>query len=90
MSNEGSLSPFGIKLIPSRSSRRTYYLKFESGDEQKEWMEIFQNACKKAKAPEDEDKVIAKAFNRAYRAVRRHYGKCVSYIKCDITIFLDV
>ncbi|CAE7634067.1 unnamed protein product [Symbiodinium microadriaticum] len=72
--NEGPLAPFGIKLVPSSSSRRTYFLKFNTEAEQVEWAEVFDNACQKAEAPEDEDKVIAKAFKAAYRAVRRHYG----------------
>ena len=76
--NEGALAPFGLKLVPSSSARRTFVLKFESEAEQSEWAEVFDNACQKAKAPEDEDKVLAKAFKAAYRAIRWHYGACLT------------
>jgi len=64
----------GIDVIPSDDSRRTYKLRFESVDMRDEWLEIVNNACKKAKAPDNPDKLLAKAFNGAYRAVRWHYG----------------
>jgi hypothetical protein len=72
--NTGVLAPFGAKLVPHSASRRTFHLKFDSEEDQKEWIEIFENACAKAKPPEDEDKVLAKAFKGAYRSIRRHYG----------------
>jgi hypothetical protein len=64
----------GIDVIPSDDSRRTYKLRFETAELRDEWLEVVNNACKKAKAPENPDKLLAKAFNGAYRAVRWHYG----------------
>jgi hypothetical protein len=65
----------GIDVIPSDDSRRTYHLKFETAEERDEWVGVLNNACKKAAAPVNPDKLLSKAFNGAYRAVRWHYGK---------------
>lgn len=65
---------FGIKLVPYNHRRRTWYMKAKDAADQEEWMRVFNNACSKAKAPVNNDQVLAAAFEGAYRAVRWNYG----------------
>lgn len=64
----------GIEIVPSDDSRRTYRLKFDTPEVRDEWFGVISNACKKAKAPVNPDKVLSKAFDSAYRALRWRYG----------------
>jgi len=65
---------FGIKLVPYNERRRTWYVKAKDAQDQEEWMRVFNNACSKAKPPVNNDRVLAEAFEGAYRAVRWNYG----------------
>lgn len=80
----------GMEVIPSDDSRRTYRLRFESDEERDEWLDVINNACKKATAPENPDKLLAKAFNGAYRAVRWHYGKKINTLLLSLCTFFIV
>lgn len=84
-------APFGIQIKPSNETRRTYFLKFETKEEQEEWLlvilfcdcfdsQIIKNACDKAEPPKTDDVVISKAFKAAYRALRWRYGSIIIII----------
>lgn len=70
----GAQGQNGIKLVPWDERRRYWYFACDTEDEKKEWEKIFQNACRKANPPINEDPVIAQAFRFAYRATRYSYG----------------
>jgi hypothetical protein len=68
------MGQFGIKIVPSDTKRRTWFLKCENEEEKAEWMKIFSNACSKAGPPVNPDPLISAGFRGAYRAVRWAYG----------------
>jgi len=68
------LGQFGIKIVPSDTRRRVWYLKASSEEDKAEWVKVFKNACDNASAPQNPDEVLSAAFNGAYRAVRWRYG----------------
>lgn len=68
------LGNFGIKIVPSDTRRRVWFLKANNEEEKGEWIKVFKNACDNAQAPINPDEVLSAAFNGAYRAVRWRYG----------------
>jgi hypothetical protein len=70
----GPNGKFGIKLVPYDDRRRTWAFSCETEEDKAEWMKIFNNACRKAEPPINPDRLVAEAFNGAYRAVRWSYG----------------
>lgn len=56
--------------MPWSYRRRTWYIKCGDNTLRSEWLEVFRNACYKARPPHDENEVIAKAFDIALRNTR--------------------
>jgi len=79
--------PFGVKLEPnwwSRGLRRSWYIRCKTKEDQDEWLEVLQYACRYAKAPLPDDKALAEAFVSSFWATRRAEGIWSTY-GCDGT-----
>ena len=75
---------FEIILKPwsSWDRRRTWYIHCADAEEKKAWMDVFQIACNKARAPKNPDPVADAAFNQAYRNTRWELGEWGWYYCC--------
>lgn len=65
---------FGLKLVPRNDIRRTWLFKCPDEKEREDWKRVFENACRKADPPKNEDIVIHEAFVNTLRIVRWFYG----------------
>mmetsp|Transcript_17722 Transcript_17722/g.26221 ORF Transcript_17722/g.26221 Transcript_17722/m.26221 type:complete len:555 (-) Transcript_17722:206-1870(-) len=70
----GPNGKFGIKLVPYDSRRRQWAFSCETEEDKTEWLKVFNNACRKAKPPVNDNPLIATAFRGALKAVRWAYG----------------
>lgn len=61
-------------LVPKEDRERTWYVCTETPEERSEWIEIFQEACLKARNPLNSDTLLREAFCQAYRALLASYG----------------
>lgn len=66
-------TPFGFKLEPYSSRRRTWYFQAKDEDEREAFMKAFNTACYKSKAPHDDNAIVAAAFTAALQATRWEY-----------------
>ena len=65
---------YGLAVVPYSQSRRTYHLKCETEDDEREWKEVFTQACRKAEAPCHENTIVAAAFKGALKATAWECG----------------
>lgn len=65
---------YGLKLDPWSYGRRVYYFIFDSVEEGKKWKKALDDGCWYARNPQDENPVVAKAFNRCLNMVRATQG----------------
>jgi hypothetical protein len=61
---------YGLKLVPWAYGRRVYYFIFDSVEDGKKWKKALADGCWYARNPCDENRVVAKAFNRCLKMVR--------------------
>jgi len=67
-------SEFGLKLVPNKDIRRTWFFKCPDEEKRTEWKRVLDFACRKAQPPQDEDIVVHEAFVNTLRIVRWHYN----------------
>jgi hypothetical protein len=65
---------YGLAVVPYSQSRRTYHLKCVTEDDEREWKEVFTQACRKAVAPCHENALVAAAFKGALKATAWECG----------------
>jgi hypothetical protein len=66
-------TPFGFKLEPYSSRRRTWYFQAKDEDDRDAFMKAFNTACYKSQPPSDDNAIIAEAFSQALQATRWEY-----------------